>query len=164
LISTILRIFGKIMPVTIAKEAPRQPDVIRLLHLSDAYMASLYPAESNHLLDVSALEKPGVHFFVARHEGRVVGCGSLVEAGDGTAEIKRMFVDPESRGLSLGKKLMAALEEQAKTLDLAAIRLETGISQPEAIGLYRKAGFVEIEPFPPYKPDPLSMFMEKIIV
>jgi putative acetyltransferase len=149
------------MPVTIAKEAPRQADVIRLLNLSDAYMASLYPAESNHLLDVSALEKPSVHFFVARHEGRIVGCASLVDAGDGTAEIKRMFVDPASRGLSLGKKLMEALEEQAKALGLATIRLETGISQPEAIGLYRKAGFLEIDAFAPYKPDPLSMFMEK---
>ena len=44
-----------------------------------------------------------------------------------------------------------------------AIRLETGISQPEAIGLYRKAGFVEIEAFAPYKPDPLSLFMEKVL-
>ncbi|TWD58006.1 putative acetyltransferase [Agrobacterium vitis] len=152
------------MTVTITREAPRQPEVIRLLTLSDVYMASLYPAESNHLLDVSALEKPGVHFFVARNEGRVVGCAALVEAGDDTAEIKRMFVDPEARGLSLGKKLMAALEEQARSLALRAIRLETGISQPEAIGLYRKAGFVEIAPFEPYKPDPLSMFMEKELV
>lgn len=152
------------MTVTITREAPRQPEVIRLLTLSDVYMASLYPAESNHLLDVSALEKPGVHFFVARNEGRVVGCAALVEAGDDTAEIKRMFVDPEARGLSLGKKLMAALEEQAQSLALRAIRLETGISQPEAIGLYRKAGFVEIAPFEPYKPDPLSMFMEKELV
>ncbi|MBB4953389.1 putative acetyltransferase [Agrobacterium vitis] len=152
------------MSVTIAQEAPRQPDVIRLLTLSDAYMASLYPAESNHLLDVSALEKPGVHFFVARHEGRVVGCAALVEAGDGTTEIKRMFVDPSSRGLSLGKKLLSALEDQAKTLGLAVLRLETGISQPEAIGLYRNAGFKEIDAFAPYRPDPLSMFMEKALL
>lgn len=149
------------MPVTIAKESPRQPEVIRLLDLSDAYMASLYPAESNHLLDVDSLEKPEVHFFVARNDGDVLGCAALVEAGDGTAEIKRMFVDPQARGLALGKSLLAALESQAITLGLDAIRLETGISQPEAIGLYRKAGFVEIEPFAPYLPDPLSLFMEK---
>lgn len=151
------------MALSITRETPRQVEVIRLLTLSDAYMASLYPAESNHLLDVSALEKPGVHFFVARHGGEVVGCAALVEAGDGTAEIKRMFVDPASRGLSLGKALMATLDDAAKSLGLKAIRLETGISQPEAIGLYRKAGFVDIEPFPPYKPDPLSLFMEKAL-
>ena len=152
------------MPVTITKEPPRQPEVIRLLNLSDTYMASLYPAESNHLLDVASLEKQGVHFFVARRQGQVLGCAALVEAGDGTAEIKRMFVDPQARGLSLGKALLAILETQALTLGLTAIRLETGISQPEAIGLYRKAGFADIEPFAPYLPDPLSLFMEKRLV
>ncbi|MBB4008034.1 GNAT family N-acetyltransferase [Allorhizobium taibaishanense] len=152
------------MPVTITKEPPRQPEVIRLLNLSDTYMASLYPAESNHLLDVASLEKPGVHFFVARRQGQVLGCAALVEAGDGTAEIKRMFVDPQARGLSLGRALLAILETQALTLGLTAIRLETGISQPEAIGLYRKAGFADIEPFSPYLPDPLSLFMEKRLV
>lgn len=44
---------------------------------------------------------------------------------------------------------------------LRAIRLETGIHQPEAIGLYRSYGFQEIEPFGAYKADPLSLFMEK---
>jgi putative acetyltransferase len=41
------------------------------------------------------------------------------------------------------------------------VRLETGVKQPEAIALYKSAGFVEIEPFASYAPDPLSVFMEK---
>ncbi|MGO7206088.1 GNAT family N-acetyltransferase, partial [Rhizobium ruizarguesonis] len=83
------------MSVTIALEPPRQEGVIRLLDLSDAYAQSLYPAESNHLVDLSLLEKPSVSFLVARNGDAIVGCCALVEAGDGTAEIKRMFVDPE---------------------------------------------------------------------
>ena len=149
------------MPVTIAREPVRQPEVLRLLEMSDAYMADLYPAESNHLLDVSSLEKPGVEFFVARHGGRIVGCCALVDAGDGTAEIKRMFVDPESRGLSIGRRLMETLDSAGREMGLVAIRLETGISQPEALGLYRRFGYVEIGPFGTYKADPLSLFMEK---
>lgn len=149
------------MSVQIATEPPRQPGVIRLLEMSDMYMAALYPAESNHLLDISQLEKPGVHFLVARQGEAVVGCASLVEAGDGTAEIKRMFVDPDARGLKLGKGLMEALEQLGRDNDIRAIRLETGISQPEAIGLYRACGYREIPPFGDYKPDPLSLFMEK---
>ncbi|MFA7413760.1 MAG: GNAT family N-acetyltransferase [Rhizobium sp.] len=129
--------------------------------MSDAYMADLYPAESNHLLDVSSLEKPGVEFFVARNDGRIVGCCALVDAGDGTAEIKRMFVDPESRGLSIGRRLMEMLDSAGREMGLVAIRLETGISQPEALGLYRRFGYVEIGPFGTYKADPLSLFMEK---
>lgn len=97
---------------------------------------------------------------MARNEGQIVGCCALVEAGDGTGEIKRMFVDPQARGLKIGQLMMDAIIARGRELRLGAIRLETGISQPEAIGLYRKAGFVEIEAFAPYKPDPLSMFME----
>lgn len=148
------------MPVEIKLEPPRQPEVLRLMEMSNTYMASLYPAESNHMVDIDALEKPTVSFFVARHDGAIVGCCALVEAGDGTAEIKRMFVDPSARGLRIGQMMMDALIARGQGLGLLAIRLETGISQPEAIGLYRKAGFAEIEPFEPYKLDPLSMFME----
>lgn len=150
-----------LVPITIALESPRQEGVLRLLDLSDAYAQSLYPPESNHLVDVSTLEKAGVSFFVARNEGSIVGCCALVEAGDGTAEIKRMFVDPDTRGLKVASKLMAALEAAAAEKELRAVRLETGIYQPEAISLYRKHGYLEIEPFGSYLPDPLSLFMEK---
>lgn len=151
------------MSVTITLESPRQDGVVRLLELSDAYAQSLYPPESNHLVDLSTLEKPTVSFFVARNGDEVVGCCALVEAGDGTAEIKRMFVDPEARGLKVASKLMNALEELAGEKQLTAVQLETGIYQPEAIGLYRKYGYIEIEPFGSYLPDPLSLFMEKRI-
>ncbi|WP_117191117.1 GNAT family N-acetyltransferase [Rhizobium terrae] len=149
------------MTVTIALEPPRQPGVLRLLELSDAYAASLYPAESNHMTDVATLESDSVSFFVARRGDTVVGCGALVDAGDGTGEIKRMFVDEEVRGLKLGRRLMDAILERARELGLSAIRLETGIHQPQAVGLYRAHGFEEIGPFASYRPDPLSIFMEK---
>jgi putative acetyltransferase len=154
-------LWERLLPLTIALESPNQPGVIRLLEMSDTYMASLYPAESNHLLDITQLEKPGVWFLVARQDDEIVGCASLVEAGDGTAEIKRMFVDPEARGLKLGRRLMEALEALGREKGLTAIRLETGISQPEALGLYRAFGYVEIGPFGEYVEDPLSQFMEK---
>lgn len=149
------------MTVTISREPPRQPGVIRLLEMSDAYAASLYPAESNHMLDIGSLEKDSVTFLVARRGENIVGCASLVDAGDGTAEIKRMFVDPEARGLKLGRRLLDALEAIGRQRALTAIRLETGIYQPEALGLYRAFGYVETGPFGSYQPDPLSVFMEK---
>ncbi|CDM58062.1 MULTISPECIES: GNAT family N-acetyltransferase [Rhizobium] len=149
------------MSITIALEPPRQEGVLRLLDMSDIYAQSLYPPESNHLVDVSTLEKPTVNFFVARNDSAIVGCCALVEVGDGTAEIKRMFVDPAARGLKVASKLMNALEAAAAEKKLRAVRLETGIYQPEAIALYRKYGYVEIGPFGGYLPDPLSLFMEK---
>lgn len=151
------------MTVTIALEPPRQPGVLRLLEASDAYAASLYPAESNHLVDVSTLEGAHTSFFVARRGNEILGCGALVDRGDETAEIKRMFVTEEARGLKLGKRLMDAIIDRARELKIAAIRLETGIYQPQAIGLYKANGFVEIEAFGSYRPDPLSIFMERTL-
>lgn len=147
--------------ILIKREPPRQRGVLRLLKLSDAYAASLYPAESNHMLPIEELEADTVSFFVARRGDEVLGCASLVRHEDGSAEIKRMYVDDSARGLRLGKRLLNELEAEATRLGVSAIRLETGIYQPEAIGLYRKAGYRDIPPFGGYKPDPLSLFMEK---
>ncbi|WP_092987702.1 GNAT family N-acetyltransferase [Rhizobium sp. NFR03] len=151
------------MTLDIRKEPPRQPEVIDLLNQSDVYAQSLYPAESNHLVDLETLEKPEVSFLVARHNGTIIGCCALVAAGDGSGEIKRMFVDPKARGMRAGRSLLDAVEQTARDAGLTTVRLETGIYQPEAISLYRRAGYRDIEPFGSYKPDPLSLFMEKIV-
>ncbi|RKE85670.1 GNAT family N-acetyltransferase [Rhizobium sp. AG855] len=145
----------------IIQESPRQAGVIRLLEQSSAYAASLYPAESNHMLPLDELEQQNVSFFVARAGDAILGCAALVGQDDGTGEIKRMFVDEAARGLKLGKLLLARLEEEALRRQIDILRLETGIYQPEAIGLYRKAGYLEIPPFGGYTADPLSLFMEK---
>jgi putative acetyltransferase len=136
------------------------PQVLQMLGDSDAYYAGLYPAESNHLLEVSSLRAENVSFFVARDQGKACGFGALV-ATPMYGEVKRMYVDPASRGLGIGQVLLDRIEQQAGTLGLGMLRLETGVRQPEAIALYRKNGFGEIGPFGDYQPDPLSLFLEK---
>jgi putative acetyltransferase len=148
-------------PASVEQESPRQPEVVRLVQAADAYAASLYPAESNHLLDIDALAAPEVKFFVARIEGRAVGCGALRVDAAGFGEIKRMYVDPAARGKKIGRTILARLEQEAAALALPCLRLETGVSQPEALALYRSAGYRDIPAFAPYRPDPLSVFMEK---
>jgi putative acetyltransferase len=149
--------------IHIALETPDQPEIHALLAASDAYMAALYPAESNHLLDVSALMRPEVKFLVARIDDRAVGCAAVVDSGKGWAELKRMFVSPAARGQKIGRLLLQKLESIATGNGIRRLRLEMGIKQPEALGLYRSAGFHDIEPFGSYHPDPLSLFMEKIM-
>jgi len=144
-------------------ESPDQPEVAALLESSDGYMAALYPAESNHLLDIASLIRPDVTFIVARVDGRAMGCGAVVDSGEGWAEIKRMFVSPAARGRRLGRRLLEELEAIAAERGATKLRLETGGKQPEALALYASAGFVEIGPFGKYGPDPLSIFMEKPI-
>jgi putative acetyltransferase len=147
--------------VTLGQESPRQADVGRLLAALDAYQSALYPAESNHFLDVDALAAPTVRFFVARRDGMALGCAALRIDPNGYGELKRMYVTPEARGLRLGRQLLERIEAEARRVGLAYLRLETGIHQPEALGLYRSAGYRERDPFGDYAPDPLSVFMEK---
>lgn len=147
--------------LTIKEETPLQETVIALLHKSDAYMAQLYPAESNHLLDPQSLAADHIRFFVARWNGDAVGCAALVIGERGHGELKRMFVDSIARGKGVGRTLLAHIEEAALRHDVHVLQLETGGEQPEALGLYRAAGFVDRGPFGSYQPDPLSLFMEK---
>ena len=147
--------------LTLRIESPRQADVLGLIEALDVYQRGLYPPESNHFLDVETLAAPGVRFFVARRDGRALGCGALRIDPAGYGEVKRMFVSPEARGFKLGRRLLDRIEEEARREGLGRLRLETGIHQPEALGLYRSAGYVERDAFGEYSPDPLSVFMEK---
>jgi putative acetyltransferase len=147
--------------VDVGVEPPHQPEVLALLAARDAYSAALYPPECNHALDLSGLLRPEVTFLAARREGRAVGCGAVMRRNDGTGEVKSMWVDPADRRTEAGRALLAAAEAAARRQAFAVLRLETGIRQPEALGLYRAAGYREIGPFGEYRPDPLSVFMEK---
>ena len=141
---------------------PREAAILNLLAASEAYAASLYPAESNHMLNVEALLQPRMHFYKAHRDGVAVATGGFWVHED-YVEIKRVFVDPAARGLGVSKKLMQALEDAARALGIKIARLETGIYQPEALGLYRSIGYVDRGPFGDYKSDPMSVFMEKTL-
>ncbi len=80
--------------------------MIRLLAALDAYLESLYPPESNHILDIDTLCAPNIRFFVARRRGEAVGCGALRIDSAGYGEVKRMFVRPEARGRKLGRAIL----------------------------------------------------------
>jgi putative acetyltransferase len=149
--------------LVIAREHPDQPDIVALIEALDAHAMSLYPPESNHLLDIASLCDPSVTFIVARIEGKALGCGALLHDARGWGEVKRMYVRPEARGWGIGRFLLASIEGRASHLKLPMLRLETGIRNTEALALYRSVGFQDCAPFGDYAPDPLSVFMEKTI-
>lgn len=93
-----------------------------------------------------ALTPPGGYFLVARLDGRPVGCGAL-KCHPGFAEIKRMWVDDDARGLGLGRQILGHLEALAGVRGIALLRLETNGSLVEARRLYRGAGYVEVPRF-----------------
>ena len=137
-----------------------------LLSLSTEYMESLYPSESNHLVDYSELYADNAIFLGAYLDDKAVGCVAVIfyQHDCEYGEIKRLFVLPEHRDLKLGRTLMAAIEEAAKDVGKHLMRLETGIHQPASNHLYASLGYVERGPYGEYQEDPLSIFMEKSLV
>jgi DNA-binding MarR family transcriptional regulator/GNAT superfamily N-acetyltransferase len=97
--------------------------------------------------DVEELTEPAGLLLVARLRGEPVGCGALKLHGRDPAEIKRMWVAPTARGLGVGRRILGELETRARRRGVGLVRLETNRTLREAGGLYRSAGYVEVEAF-----------------
>jgi GNAT superfamily N-acetyltransferase len=149
------------MPVEIKRERPDSADASSLVEELEASLAPMYPIESRHGLSVERLIAESVAFFVVRHDGQLAGCGGIKLFGTEYGELKRMYVRPQFRGFGLGKQLIDRLAEYACEQHVALLRLETGVHQREAIGLYERVGFYRIPPFGAYRLDPLSLCYEK---
>jgi GNAT superfamily N-acetyltransferase len=152
------------MPTVIKAERPDTIDAIQLISELDAYLIPLYPAESRHGFNVDKLLQEAVAFFVMRHEEVPAGCGGIKLFDTEYGDVKRMYVRSQFRGLGFGKQMLDHLAEYALQQGVEMLRLETGIYQLEAIGLYERFGFERIPPFGDYKADPLSVFFEKRLV
>jgi putative acetyltransferase len=148
--------------IDIAFEPPDAEGVGALLEDSDAYLLGRYPKDHCHLLHGVELAKPNVHFVVARHGGRAIGCGAIVVRTE-ECELKRIFVEARARGAGIGQRIVETLERLSGELNAAAIRLETGTEQPEALALYGRLGYRECGAFAQYQLSPHSIFLEKIL-
>ena len=90
-----------------------------------------------------------------------IGCGALRPYSADAIEIKRMYVAPSARGRGISKQILGALVAWAKELGYPFAILETGPEQPEAVGLYERAGFERTERYAPYLDQPTSICMRK---
>ena len=148
-------------PILIKPADPTIPAIQKMIYELDEYQAGLYPPESNHLEPVDKLVSPE-YFFIAAWKGLdLMGIASFRRMPGSYVEIKRLYVSRQNRGLGLAKKLMRVLEEKALQEGFSESRLETGIHQKEALGLYQKLGYEKTRPFGAYRKDPLSVFMRK---
>ncbi len=103
------------------------------------------------------------HVILCYHNELAVGCGAFREYAKEKAEIKRMFVLPEYRGHGYATSILSSLELWAKESGYDICILETGLKQPEAIGLYRKCGYTTIPNYSPYETINSSVCMQKIL-
>jgi DNA-binding MarR family transcriptional regulator/GNAT superfamily N-acetyltransferase len=97
--------------------------------------------------DPEELTAPNGLLLVARLRGEPVGCGALKMHGADTADIKRMWVADDARGLGIGRRLLTELEQHARDLGVKTLRLDTNHTLTEAINLYRSTGYRETAQF-----------------
>jgi DNA-binding MarR family transcriptional regulator/predicted GNAT family N-acyltransferase len=137
--------------VRLAVTGPRHPHARHCLaayfaDLSDRFDGGFEVARTLPVDDDDVTPPAGV-LLVATLHGEPVGCGALTYHGDAPAEIKRLWVAPGVRGLGLGRRLLAELEDEAAARGVRVLRLDTNRSLAEAIGLYKSAGYREVSAF-----------------
>jgi DNA-binding MarR family transcriptional regulator len=150
---TAMREVERLLTASRVQVLPVDPDDPRAWACLAAYVAELdrrFPAGFDPGRSISAsadeLRPPAGVLLLAILDDEHAGCGAVKFHADGPSEIKRMWVAPRARGLGLGRRLLAALEEHAATSN-PVVRLETSASLGEAIRLYRSSGYVEVPAF-----------------
>ena len=146
----------RVEPITIARAALADDAGRALIGALNAELSGMYPEPgATHFgLDAEEVAEGRGAFLVVRRDGVPVGCGALRMLDGETGELKRMYVAPGARGTGLGRRLVAALEAEARALGVRRLVLETGTRQHAAIALYRAAGFVPIPLYGEYLRSP----------
>jgi len=147
--------------LTIRREPADSEPAEVLIGELDAELAERYPHLAIHGLHPGEAQDPKLIFLIARIGNEPVGCGALRPLDETRVEVKRMFVRPAFRGRGLGEAILEALEREGREAGYDTLLLETGTRQPEALALYRKAGYTEREPFGEYLGNPFSVCMTK---
>ncbi|MGW0663595.1 GNAT family N-acetyltransferase [Streptodolium elevatio] len=137
--------------VTLDDVDPDHPDARYCLgryfaELAERFDSGFDPGRSL-LPDAGELRPPKGTFVIARLRGEAVGCAGLKLPADAPAEIKRMWVAPQARGLGVGRRFLAELETRAAREGRDVLRLDTNKTLTAAIGLYRSFGFAEVPAF-----------------
>lgn len=142
-----------------AVESPAQRDAARsLIGEYLAWVAGVAQERYGIRFDVKAMVRsdlangsaffaPAGRLYLVRWQGRSVGVGALRSLAPGIGELQRMYVQPVARGLGAGRLLLARLIEDARGLGHGRLRLESLKALEAAHGLYRSAGFVDIDPY-----------------
>ena len=97
--------------------------------------------------DITEFVEPTGLFLVAHLHDEPIGCGALRFHGAEGTDVKRMWVENSARGLGVGRRMLSELERHAKQRGVTVLRLETNRNLHEAIGLYKSAGYVEVDAF-----------------
>ena len=158
------------MPVGIERVSFNSPAVGTLLEAMDIEMGALYAdlremrdPEISRLVDVALVVHPEEMISVGAFDGdELVGHAALRPFED-ALEVKRVYVRTDHRGRGISKQLMLELEAIARERGVTSLILQTGDRQIEAIALYEKLGYVQIDRFGAYAPVPFFLCYGKTL-
>lgn len=141
------------------------PDTVAFLEAHVSQLRALSPPESTHALDLTALRSYDVTFWSASEDGEVVGCAALKRLDDAHAELKSMRTATHRTRRGVAKRLLVHALEEAGAKSFERVSLETGSEEffAPARSLYAAHGFIPCPPFGDYHPDPLSVFMTRLL-
>ncbi len=128
----------------------KDPDFLDLVQQLDADLAERDGKDHDFYRSYNTLEEIQ-HIVLAYIDHQAVGCGALKRYENDIMEIKRMYTLPSVRGRGVASGVLRELETWARELGYEHCILETGKKQPEAIHLYRKAGYTRIPNYGQYK-------------
>ena len=138
------------------------PDFIALVKHLDAYLAEMDGDEHafyDQFNNIDSLK----YVVLAYQDDQAIGCGAIKEYDYQTMEVKRMYTSPNSRGKGIATMVLKELELWASELSYNKCILETGLRQPEAIGLYQKNGYNRIANYGQYAEMENSVCFEKML-
>lgn len=129
---------------------PRSPRARAALARYFGELAARFPAgfdasTAGTADDSATLRRPAGALLVMTGDQGTVGCGGIKRIDDTTAEVKRMWIDPDWRGLGLGRRLLAELEDLARRRGHRHVVLDTNETLTEAIAMYQQAGYRETD-------------------
>jgi putative acetyltransferase len=153
--------------VTIEAAGAATDELRELIGELDRTLGAEYSPEQQHGLTLEGIFQPHVRFFIARLDGKAVGCGGVALFAT-FGEVKRMYVRPEARGRGIADAILARIESETRNAGLGVLRLETGDKQAAAMRLYDRAGFRPCAAFGDYALMPpyaiaTSVFLEKAL-
>jgi DNA-binding MarR family transcriptional regulator/predicted GNAT family acetyltransferase len=134
---------------------PADPDAPEALFCLQSYFDELVARVDLVKPGTFTLPDPGAdsyrppqgRFLVAWSDDLPVGCVSLRPLEATTAEVKRLWVHDSARGQGLARRLMAAIEDEARAMGHRMLKLDTNSALSEAIALYRGSGWTDIAPY-----------------
>lgn len=135
--------------ISVKRTKPTNPQFIKLVEALDADLTIRDGEDHDFYHQFNAIDV--LKYVVVALDGETaVGCGAIKEYDSDSIEIKRMFTPENQRGKGIASRVLAELESWAAELGFSSCILETGLANPEALAMYKKYGYVQIDNYGQY--------------